>query len=220
MAMMQHNHDMNRYYTLPEGLVRNPAYRGIQATLDRLCANPEVVQRFPGNCISASDIIQHILDFYGVKSKLVECQVMMIKGIDSPEKDFRFVGFNNVGLSPNTIDTHVVVVTESMPPVMIDGSLGNYLGEKNSLFIRELKPHGGNVMGEFLVDDLSITYQSKKDIKIPGLHQKNIIDRIEDELKVKERIKSLYVFVYILIAMSVTNMILNVALIILKMIWP
>lgn len=212
---------MNRYYSLPPGIHGNPGYRGLQATLDRLCANPEVVQRFPGNCISASDIVQHILEFYGVKSKLIECQVMVIKGTDASNKDFRFVGFNNVGLGPNMIDTHMVVVTETMPPIMIDASLGHYLGESNMIFMRELAAQTTpGLMGEFVVDDISLTYQAKKEIKMPMLHQKNIVDRIEEDMKTRSKIKSLFTFFFILLAMNVINMIFNLTSIILKLMWP
>lgn len=212
---------MNRYYNLPPEIHKNPGYRGLQATLDRLCANPEVVQRFPGNCISASDIIQHILEFYGVKSKLIECQVMIIKGTEDTNKDFRFVGFNNVGIGPNSIDTHMIVVTETTPPIMIDGSLGHYLGEKNYIFIRELKSQvSPGVMGEFVVDDFSLSYQAKKEIKMPMLHQKNIVDRIEEDIKTRSKIKSLFIFFFILLGVTLFNMVLNITIVILKLIWP
>lgn len=212
---------MDRYYTLPPDIYKNTGYRGLQATLDRLSANPEVIQRFPGNCISASDIVQHILEFYGVKSRLVECQVMIIKGCDNSQKDIKFIGFNNVGITPSTIDTHLVVVTETVPPMLIDASLGHCYGEKNSIFIRELlsdlRP---NLLGEFILDDLSITYQAKKEVKMPMLHQKNLVDRIEEDIKTKSKIKNLFLFFKVLLALTLINMIFNITSIILKLMWP
>jgi hypothetical protein len=209
---------MENYYTLTPEIKKHKDYVGLQAMLDRLCANPEVIARFPGNCISASDIIQHMLDFYGVKSKLVECQVMLIKSAGE-QKDFRFVGFNNVGLDPNTIDTHVVVVTETVPPLMIDASLGHYLPEKEWIMIREMNGKKDDLMGEYVINDISLTYRPKKQIKIPGLHQKNIMDRLEEDAKNRQSIKKLYWFVAALVGMSILNMLFNLTLISLKLIW-
>jgi hypothetical protein len=210
---------MNRYYTLLPEIKARKDYQSLQAMLDRLCANPEVIARFPGNCVSAADIVQHMLDFYGIKSKLLECQVMLIKSAGE-QKDFRFVGFNNVGLDPNTIDTHVVVVTETVPPLMIDASLGHYLPEKETIMIRELNGKDADTLGEYVIDDISLTYRPKKQVKIPGLHQKNIIDRLEEDAKNRESIKKLYWFVSALVAMTVLNMGFNLTLIALKLIWP
>lgn len=212
---------MDRYYTLPPSIYNNTGYRGLQATLDRLTANPEVIQRFPGNCISASDIVQHILEFYGVKSRLVECQVMIIKKADNQSTDVSFIGFNNVGITPSTIDTHIVVVTETIPPILIDASLGHYYGEKNSIFIKELSSDlAPNLLGEFILDDLSITYQAKKEIKMPMLHQKNIVDRIEEDIKTRLKIKNLFLFFKVLLTLSLINMVFNITSITLKLLWP
>jgi hypothetical protein len=210
---------MDRYYTLPPEIKKHKSYAGLQSMLDRLCANPEVVARFPGNCISASDIIQHMLDFYGVKSKLIECQVMLIKSA-SDQKDFRFIGFNNVGLDPNTIDTHVVVITETVPPLIIDASLGHYLPEKEWIMIRELNGKDDDTIGEYVIDDMSLTYRPKKQIKIPGLHQKNIMSRLEEDAKIRRNITKLYWFVASLVALSLMNMTFNITLIVLKLMWP
>ena len=206
---------MTKLYTLTETIKNMPEKDKIVQMLERLSASG-IVDRFKGNCISASDIIQNMLSFYGVNSKIIECQVFVVK--DNNEiKDFRFIGFNDIGFSQNTVDTHVVVVTETNPPVLIDGSLGHLLPNNEHLMLRELDSKDPTCIGTFNIGDVTLTYQNKKNLKLPNLHQKTLVERLKSDGAVATKITFLTRAVIALGAFSLVNFTLNCIQIFLKL---
>jgi hypothetical protein len=202
-------------YKLGDDIEKIKDFEKVKQAIDRLC-DSDVVSRLKGNCIGASDIIQNLLSFYGVKSKQIECQLFAVKENDG-NKDFCFVGFNNIGLNPNSVDTHVVVVTETEIPILIDCSIGHLLPESEQIIVRKLSSLDPEKLGEYKVDDIFLQYFHKKNIKLPALHQKNIIERINDDKVTKEKLQFITKALIFLGCFSTINFILNVSMILIKL---
>jgi hypothetical protein len=203
-----------KIYKLSDQIKQMPEAAKLQVALDRFC-RLNVIERLHGNCIAASDILQNILDFYGIKSRTTECQVFAAQE-NREIQDYRMVGFNTIGLNqPNIVDTHVVVITETTPALLIDASIGYLLPADEQIIIHALESFNTDVIAEHVIDpDMIITYHYKKNIKLPSLHQKNLLQRIEYEHTVSEQVTNLKLLVWGIVAFTVVNFILNMTLVI------
>lgn len=202
-------------YKITDKIKNKTELQKITQALDRLCQSEDVVHRLQGNCIGASDIVQNLLSFYGIESRIVECQLFAIKE-NKDIKEFCFVGFNAIGLNPANVDTHVVVVTLTEEPLLIDASIGHLLHDNLKIVIKKLDPEINDIISKFVIDDISLTYTNKKNIKLPALHQKSLIDRLNDERTFKEKVSFISKTVIFLGAFSLINFCLNSILIILQ----
>jgi len=207
----------NLSYKLDEDILDVAEYKGIKQMLDRL-QKSGIMERLQGNCVSACDIIQNMLNFYGVSAKTVECQLMAVKE-NNQTKDFCFVGFDEIGRGNNSVDSHVVVVTLGNQPVLIDAAIGNLLPGDNQIVVRKLTSVDPDIIGEFKLDDVTLTYQNKKQIKLPELHQKNLIERLKEQTKVNEKINTLNKWVIIGLAIGGINILFNFTLLTLRLIF-
>lgn len=210
--------NQNRLYKIDENLSKHPQSKNIISCLDRLCST-STVERLPGNCISACDILQNMLSFFDVQSSIIECQVMAIKE-NNQQKEFCFIGFNNVESLEGTIDSHVVIVTQTTPPIIIDASIGNLLPKNEQILVKVLDNLDPNIIAEFKIEDVLLTYHHKKVIRLPSLHQKNLIQRFKEEQDLKEKYGFLTKLLYVIAGITVYNFIANNLMIILKIIFP
>jgi hypothetical protein len=202
-------------YSYDKKLDRHKHMKYIAECLDRL-DNSDVLERLPMNCISACDIIQNMLMFYGIPSKIVECQAIAIK--ETPTfKDFSFVGFNEIDKHPHTVDSHVVVVTQTEPPIMIDAAVGHLLPADKQIVVAELVSVDPDLIAEVKIDEVKFQYLPKKTIRLPGLHQKNLVDRMKSDMRLSETIDTLKVMVYLSVGLSVVNMMFNISILWLKL---
>jgi hypothetical protein len=74
-----------------------------------------------------------------------------------------------------------------------------------------------NVISEFNLENITITYTEKKMIKLPSIHQQNLLDRIMNDQKMNTTIKTLRTFVMCAVGLGLVNFSLNVILIILRL---
>jgi hypothetical protein len=66
---------------------------------------------------------------------------------------------------------------------------------------------------------MMVTYHHKKNIKLPALHQKNLIERIEDEKAIAKKITFLQKVVIAIICFSFVNFTLNVITLMMKILY-
>lgn len=210
----------SKIYKLTDQIKQMPEAAKLQVALDRFC-RLNVIERLHGNCIAASDILQNILDFYGIKSKTTECQVFAAQE-NREIQDYRMVGFNTIGLNqPNIVDTHVVVITETSPALLIDASIGYLLPHDEQIIIHALEGCDPDVIAEHPVgNDMMVTYHHKKNIKLPSLHQKNLIERIEVERALTSKVEFLKTAMLVVGGFALINFILNTILVALKIAFP
>jgi hypothetical protein len=194
---------MHKFYTVDEKLKKHPNFKNIEQTLDRLCQS-DVVDRLAGNCISACDILQNMLSFYDIDSKIIECQAMAIKS-NEQIKDFRFIGFSNIDKREGVVDSHVIIVTQTEPPILIDASIGYLLPQDNQILVKVLDNVDPEKIATYQIDDVTLTYHHKKHIKLPNLHQKNILERIQTDNKIFKNLGMLKILVIVALIVSGLN---------------
>lgn len=144
-----------------------------------------------GYCISVSDIIFNLLNQSGIKAHLLEVQLSAVNNIDN---ETHMVGFSTAfhQNSHTRVSTHVVVVTDTVIPMIIDLSIAHKLPGNYQCIIDKAVNEGDKVLCKIEHEGWSYIYQEKKDgIGIPQLHQISILERITTDKKIFEEIKTL-----------------------------
>lgn len=200
--------------TMDSELLKSPRYHKIKDIVKKLSqvTSPE---QFAGNCISTADIVQHLVSHAGIKCKIVECQVCMIRN-DGETQDFLFIGFDGRSY-PGQIDTHTVVITEDEEPLLIDLSLGHVMPKDKPFIVEKLNGTKPGVIAEFNIGNINITYTEKKNIRLPAVHQKTLLQRLVTEQEMTKNISKLKIFVICAVSLGLINFSLNVILIFLRL---
>lgn len=156
-----------------------------------------------GYCISMSDIVYTLLKQNNIPCKIVECHLAITSKVDNK---LYTIGFDGLKDDPNKSDTHVVVVTETPVPLLIDISIAHLLPNNIQGVIDELvdDDHGG-IFANIDTPMVALTYQKKKEFSIPMLHQRSIIDRIQTDVNIFNSLKFLKYMVIGAIAVSMLN---------------
>jgi len=170
-----------------------------------------------GNCVLACDIVQNMLSHYGLDSKTVECQLMMVTD-NNGQVHFNFVGLDGFTGGPDTVDTHVVVITNTEPPVLIDASISGSLPRETPVVVRVLNSLDPESMGVFKINNVELNYNNKKNIKLPYVHQRTLVDRMKSEHNIKAEVSSVKKLVMFAIWFGIINLFVNVLLLMLKVI--
>lgn len=160
-----------------------------------------------GYCLSMSDVILKLLHKQGINAELVECNLMVMMKNPPGLVLVGYKGFmeNTLG-SGQKIDNHVVCVTKTKIPILIDLSVSHI--DPQMPFICEpiLDEHSHTDLAEFDFESSTWTYQSRNDSELPKLHQKSIINRIKTDIRVDKEIKFIKYFMFILFTVSSLNL--------------
>jgi hypothetical protein len=201
--------------TSDSAILKTPQYHKIRGIVDKL-KNTNRLMNFAGNCVSTADIMQHLISHAGIPCRIIECQACLIRN-DGESQDYVFIGYDDRQY-PGQIDTHVVVVTTDENPLLIDMSLAHMLPKDRPYIVERVRKNDDpNVISEFNLENITITYTEKKMIKLPSIHQKNLLDRIMNDQKMNTTIKTLRTFVMCAVGLGLVNFTLNVLLIILRL---
>lgn len=215
-------------YTNDPGLLRTPQYHKIKECIESLSRTGDS-KAFAGNCVATCDIFQTLLSQLGIPCKIMECQVCITQEFEG-NKNYMFVGYDNYSY-PGQIDTHTIVVTEGENPILIDLSLGHLLPQDKQYVIERVynksknknisgdreENQGKDVFAEFDFGSCSLTYYEKKNLRLPSIHQKNLIQRIVNEQNVEKNLGVLKMFIIAALSLGVINFSLNVILIVLRL---
>lgn len=156
-----------------------------------------------GYCISVSDILFNMLNQNGIKCHLLEVQM---SAVDNINNETYMVGFNTTFQqnSHTRVSTHVVVVTDTEIPMIIDLSIAHRLPHGYQCIIDKAINEGDKVLCKVEFRGWSYIYQEKKDgIGIPQLHQISILERIDTDKKIFEEMKQLKMLNIIGITVSI-----------------
>ena len=144
-----------------------------------------------GYCISVSDIVFNILNQHGIKAHLMEVQ---LSAVDHINDRHYMVGFNTTFQqnSHTQVSTHVVVITDTEVPMLIDLCIAHRLPQGYQCIIDKAINEGDKVLCKVEHNGWSYIYQEKKEgIGIPQLHQISILERISTDKKIFDEMKSL-----------------------------
>lgn len=168
-----------------------------------------------GYCISVSDILYNILRQNGIKCHLLEVQ---LSAVDHKTGTSYMVGFNNAFQkeSADKINTHVVVVTETKVPYLIDLSIAHRLPDLMQAVVIKAEGEKDKVIAEAKHKDFGLIYQQKvgftETIPFPHLHQISILERIATDKQLFDDMKVIKKLNYLGIGLSlfaVINVIAN-----------
>lgn len=160
-----------------------------------------VIARAPGYCFSISDMIYTLLQHRGINCEIVECQLMVHRR-EPPV--MIALGYDHRPDGPMDVTTHVVVVTKTRIPILIDLSIGNLQPDQ----VRLIVERANGLNGTIATLDLGSTtwiYTKKRDQKFPGFHQRSIVERIETDQRVKKELSWLKVLVVTAIVIAGLN---------------
>jgi len=153
-----------------------------------------------GYCISMSDVVYTLLRQNKIPCKIVECHLAISS---KTSNKIHTVGFDGLKDDPNKADTHVVVVTETETPLIIDLSIAHMLPNNLQGVVDGLvdDKHGG-IFADIDSPVVALTYQKKKEFSIPMLHQRSIVDRIQTDVNIFKNLTFLKYAVLIALLVS------------------
>jgi len=161
-----------------------------------------------GHCISMCDIIKSQLSLQNIESKIVEVS-LTIGYFESQPPTFKHIGFDGLKAKNSEIDTHVVLVTSTNPPILIDASISHILPYGKLALIEKL-PVNSIIDNEDICFDhsshkIKFVYKEKKNQKVPLTHQISIIERINTDKKIFDNLKFLKVLIILALVISFLN---------------
>lgn len=184
-------------------------FKIIKSVVDNLYKSG-MIDSGSGYCLSMSDIVLKLLHKEGIKSKLVECSLMVT--LKNPPGLY-LMGYP--GFNPNTYDdkkmlqTHIVCVTETEIPILIDLSVSHIDKQIHYICAPILKSLEHTNLSEYDFETSTWTYTQKEDteLELPKLHQKSILDRIKTDQSVNKEIRFIKTLLIVLFCVSSTNFI-------------
>jgi hypothetical protein len=202
---------MNKALMADEEWHKTDEYKRIKSVIDNLVKNG-MVDRFRGNCIGTSDLIHNYLTDVGIDSKLVEVKLSMLFEHQN-QQGFYFLGYDSILSNNNEIDTHVVVLTETSVPMIIDMSISHLLPKDKPFVFERVNMNDVSVLSTYDYGTVKLTYRTKENIRLPSLHQKTVLQRIVEDRKNKESMKFLKFMVVFSVTVTSINFIINMSLI-------
>jgi len=190
-----------------EKMTKSGEYRVIGQLIQRLYQSG-VIRMGSGWCMSMSDMIYTMLKQQGIESRLVECQLTITRRDQDGEIWPVTVGMPAETRPENYADTHIVVVTVTEPPMIIDSSISHHLDGDGAVIVAECLEIAryDRVFANLVVDtvrgQISMTYQEKSKPIMPLVHQTSVIDRITTDRKIFDSIQTLKRLNYIGITLS------------------
>ena len=195
-------HAMQNYIiTTSDNLKKSKSYQDVARIIYKLIEGG-VTFAAKGYCISMSDIVYTLLKQNNIPCKIVECHLAITSKVDNK---IYTMGFDGLKDDPNKADTHVVVVTETEIPMIIDVSIAHLLPNNIQGVIDELVDDDYGVFANIDTPLVALTYQKKKEFSIPMLHQRSIIDRIQTDVNIFKSLTFLRYIVIGALAISMLN---------------
>lgn len=170
-----------RWTTDDEILLQDKDYQIIITIIHDLW-NSDIIQRGSGQCYSMSDIVSKLLKLNGIDCYLEECSLMILKK-DPPE--LHLVGYPGADQknSIETVQTHVVCITKTKNPILIDLSISHFI--EGIPYICERIVGDNNVeISNFEFSNSHFKYSRRSHTQVPLLHQQSIVDRILTDRKI------------------------------------
>ena len=198
-----------------EDLLNSSDYLSVKKITEQFIqsSNPAA---FAGNCVATCDILQALFFKHGIVSRIVECQAAIFRVEPAGRVNYMFVGYDNYSY-PGQIDTHTVVITEGEHPMLVDLSLGYVLPVNKKFLISPVKTKNTESICQVNFDDYEIVYHEKTTLRLPGIHQKNLMQRLVNEQHLTKTVENLKIFIMCAIGLGLINFSLNIIMIVLRL---
>jgi hypothetical protein len=177
--------DLEKYTNLVE---KTEYYKKVKK-LVKIFEDSGMVYRSYGHCMGVSDLSQKLLSEFGVESELVECTLSVI--FRDPFSEPRFLGHDTKNVIPDhLVETHIVCITKTEIPILIDLSIGFIDKKVNYLvfpIVDDLITNADNILTLDMGHSIW-TYNRKVHTSFPEFHEKSILKRIETDTKITKKI--------------------------------
>lgn len=163
----------------------------------------EVIQRSTGYCFSVSDMMRTLLLHEGIASRIVECQLTVINA--SPP-GYVMLGYD-ISVKNKEVPTHVVCVTDTDVPMIIDLSIGYIMPGTVPFVVEQARPNAAlsHSIAELTYENSTWHYTQKKDQHFPKFHQDSIVNRIATDRQVKREIAWLKAVIVAVLVLTAGN---------------
>jgi len=164
-----------------------------------------ILTRGRGYCIAMSDIIQKLLLHHGIESYLQECSLMVIK---TPSNDISLIGYPlDVDHGKEQLNTHVICITRTDIPILIDLSIGHLLPGVPFVCepIKDKFPFK-ETQFNFLHGKFFYTIKTQN-CELPFLHERSIIERIHTDRKIFANINKIIKVMLVISVLTSVNFI-------------
>ena len=215
MDIMYYNKQDNQS-TLLEDL-GDPGYRKIIDCLEQLLESGALAHA-QGNCLAISEMLQNLLLSQGINSQLIEVKLMHTWE-NNGRHMFNLVGYDGGDLTrqQGIMDTHIVVVTKTDRPLIIDASVPHCLPPGRFWIVEPLRATLDDVLLEFEVPGNKYRYTSKPLPRLPQIRQQSILDRINRDLGVDRTLRWFRWVLIVLAIMTTVNFFLNTSSLLFRM---
>jgi hypothetical protein len=165
------------WYTNDIELYNDPEYQTVIHLIHDLWRSG-IIEKGTGQCWAMTDVICKLLKINGIESFTQECSLFVMRK-DPPH--LNLIGyFNDPENSPGDIYTHIVCITKTKIPMLIDLSISNY-DDKVRFICERVNGKDECQIAEYNLNNITYQY-SKKDIHhVPELYQQNILSRIKTD---------------------------------------
>ncbi len=182
-------------------------FKCIKSVVDGI-KNSRMLEAGSGYCLSMSDIALKLLHKERIKSRLVECNLMVT--LKNPPGMFLmgYPGFNqNNYSSDKMMQTHIVCITETEIPILIDLSISHIDKEIPYICAPIIRNFDHTNLAEYDFETSTWTYTEKRDVdvELPKLHQKSILDRIKKDNEIQKQIGFIQKIVIVALTVSSLN---------------
>jgi hypothetical protein len=199
-----HSHNINIKNSHP--IEETDFYKKIEKVLT-LLDKTGLIDRGMGQCYAMSDIVLKMLHSEGIDAELVECSLLVLYKNPPRIHIVGYSGFGDVTNFADQMQNHVVCVTKTPIPFLIDASIKNV--DKNVKYvcvpITGKEEHTNIVEHDF--GESVWTYQAKLNSELPALHQKSILERIKTDIKLNSDISLLKRIIFLLALLTSFNFI-------------
>lgn len=190
------------FLTTSERIKNTAEYAKIKTVLDRM-DRANLIWLGRGQCIGMSDVICTALHQVGIKSKMVECQIVVTNNNVAPSESVS-IGYDN-SAQDGQIDTHVVVITDTDIPMVIDASISYLLPAAKSILVDEVVDEPNRIFCNVKSGGFELTYQKRLTNKVIFEHQRSILERIETDKNIFKNLGFLRTLVAIALVVSSLN---------------
>lgn len=188
-------------------LVDTDYYKEIASVLTGMIKS-DTVRLTTGWCISSANIIYLALKQRGIDCQIVEVELLITYNSIGAGTKQCFIGFENIK-SPGEIDTHVVIITKTPIPVLIDASISDKISPFSPVIIERADSLPEEILGLYTYQkdnlNLKLLYKQKTNQKIGEVYYKTFVDRINTDNKIFKSLNLLKILVVVALTISALN---------------
>lgn len=178
-------------------------YKKIMEVVESLWEG-HVITRGSGFCLSMSDLIHNLLKQQaGIDSIVTECKLTVFTNNPPTIKLIGHEGMVTYS-DVNNLDTHVICVTKTKTPFLIDLSICNVIPYVKYI-VEPLSSTEPREIANFSIGDSKWIYQEREQLRLPQIQQSNMLQRWRTDNLIFSKIKILNILIAVALFVSTLN---------------